>query len=82
MRLTRPTFGTEMTSSLAKSSTSEGALEQSLLGALGLSVNLGQALVLPQSFGYVTIFLLCVQSLCTKPMTRNHSICLRPKYPL
>ena len=51
MRLTRPTFGTEMTSSLVKSSTSEGALEQSLLSALGLSVNLGQALVLPQSFG-------------------------------
>ena len=52
MRLTRPTFGAEMTSPLMDSLSSDGALEKSLHQALGSSINLGQALVLPQSFGY------------------------------
>ena len=52
MRLTRPTFGAEMTSPLLDSLSSDGALEKSLHQALGSSINLGQALVLPQSFGY------------------------------
>ena len=52
MRLTRPTFGAETTSPLLDSLSSDGALEKSLHQALGSSINLGQALVLPQSFGY------------------------------
>merc|ERR1712223_336242 len=53
MRLTRPTFGAEMTSPLMDSLSSDGALEKSLHQALGSSINLGQALVLPQSFGSI-----------------------------
>jgi len=53
MRLTRPTFGAEMTSPLLDSLSSDGALEKSLHQALGSSINLGQALVLPQSFGSI-----------------------------
>merc|ERR1712051_582376 len=53
MRLTRPTFGAETTSPLLDSLSSDGALEKSLHQALGSSINLGQALVLPQSFGSI-----------------------------
>jgi len=53
MRLTRPTFGTELTSSIVKSLPSDGVLETSLHSALGASLNLGQTLVLPQSFGNI-----------------------------
>ena len=67
MRLTRPTFGAETTSPLLDSLSSDGALEKSLHQALGSSINLGQALVLPQSFGYevfetLFVFIFCIQN--------------------
>ena len=53
MRLTRPTFGLETVSSLSSATSTSGSLEQSLDAALGSPVNIGQALILPQSFGNI-----------------------------
>ncbi len=53
MRLTRPTFGSEVMSPLSASTSKSGTLEKSLSSALGPPVNIGQALILPQSFGNI-----------------------------
>ena len=53
MRLTRPTFGLESISPLSSATSTSGSLEKSLAAALGSPINLGQALILPQSFGNI-----------------------------
>ena len=52
MRLTRPTFGSELMSPLSCADSKSGSLEQSLAG-ISSPINLGQALILPQSFGNI-----------------------------
>jgi hypothetical protein len=51
MRLTRPTFGLEVSSPLLAKSSLAGNLEHALNSAVGSPIQLGQTLILPQSFG-------------------------------
>lgn len=53
MRLTRPTFGPESMKPLSSSTSISGSLEESLSTTLGSPIDLGQALILPQSFGNI-----------------------------
>jgi len=53
VRLTRPTFGLELQSSLSSTTSGSGSLEKSLSTVLGSPINLGQAFILPQSFGSI-----------------------------